>query len=374
MPLDKAKVQADALEGEDPRGKLKIFLGYAPGGGKTFSMLDEAVRRKKRGQDVVIGAVDAHNRDATRDLVVQFEVVPMRVYGYQGAQVQEMDVDGIIARKPGVVLIDDLEHRNAPGAEHPYRWQDVQELLNAGISVLTTLGVQNLESLNDKIFDITGVRVTETVPDQILHSAAEVEMVDVTPRALINRLERGDVYPAERVEELEATWFKEGTLSALREIALREIAGRVDEDVVEYRKANRIEKPWATRDRVMICVSPSRPSLRLVRRGWRLAQRMHADVIAAYVEDKEPTEEEQRILRDDFDLAERLGVKIVRLHGKVVPEIIRYVEENNVTQLVIGHSQRSKLQELRKGSIIGDLARELRNIDILVVASEQSAG
>ncbi|MBN9504346.1 MAG: hypothetical protein BGO01_08520 [Armatimonadetes bacterium 55-13] len=358
--------------GPDGKGRLKIFLSFATGVGKTFRLLDEAHRRAKRGQDVVIGFIDPRKRASTEEHMQGFEVITPQTISYGGRDYETLNVDEIIKRHPELVLVDDLEKKNPPGAGHEYRWQDVEQILEHGIAVLTSMNVAHLESLNDKIADITGIRVADTVPDQLFHKAEEIEIIDATPRALINRLERGDIFPPEEIEQQKQTWFKEETLSALREIAMREAAGRVDEDVNEMRKKKRIERLWATNDRVLICVTPTKPSLRLVRRGWRMAQKMNADAVALYVEEKEPTEEEARILSDDFALAERLGIRVEKLHGKALEEIIKYCKENNITQLVLGHSQRSKLEQLRKGSLINDFVRELRTIDILVVASETS--
>lgn len=356
----------------DGKGRLKIFLSFATGVGKTFRLLDEAHRRARRGQDVVIGIVDARKRQSTLDHMQGFEVMAPQIIKYGGREYEALNVDAIIKRHPTVVLIDDLEKKNPPGAAHEYRWQDVEQILEHGISVLTTMNVAHLESLNDKISDIVGIRITDTVPDQLFHKSEEIEIIDATPRALINRLERGDIFPANEIEQQKQTWFKEETLSALREIAMREAAGRVDEDVNEYRRKKRIEKLWATNDRVLICISPSKPSLRIVRRGWRMAQKMNADAVALFVQEKEPTEEEERILHDDFALAERLGIRVEKNSGKPLEMIIRYCKENNVTQLVVGHSDRSKLEQITKGSLINDLVRELRTIDILVVAAETS--
>ncbi len=355
---------------KDGKGRLKIFLSFATGVGKTYRLLDEAHRRERRGQDVIIGMIDARKRQSTIDHMGGFEVLAPQIIHYGGREYETLNVDAVIKRHPTVVLVDDLEKKNPPGAGHEYRWQDVEQILEHGIGVLTSMNVAHLESLNDKIADITGIRITDTVPDQLFHKSDEIEIIDATPRALINRLERGDIFPAEEIEQQKKTWFKEEVLSALREIAMREAAGRVDEEVLEYRKKKRIEKLWATNDRVLVCISPSKPSLRLVRRGWRMAQKMNADAVALYVEEKEPTEEEDRILHDDFALAERLGIKVEKTKGKPLEEIIRYCKEHNVTQLVVGHSQRSKLEQITKGSLINDIIRELRTVDILVVAAD----
>jgi two-component system sensor histidine kinase KdpD len=353
------------------KGRLKIFLGFAAGTGKTYAMLDEARRRKGRGQDVIVGVVDPHGRKDTSEHLEGLEEVSPRVTQHEGKTYREVDVEGVIARKPQLVLVDELAHTNAPGSQRKQRWEDVDALLLAGINVLSTMDVQHLESLNDQVYDITGVRVSETVPDRLMKEATEVEMVDATPRALIHRLERGDVVPdEERSENLEKL-FREGSLSALRELAFREIAERVDEDVLSQGTKGKVERPWAARDRVMICISPTQPSMRLLRRGWRIGQRLRAEVVAVYVEDEAPSAKEQQMLDNDFSLAERLGMPAVRLKGDAADELIRYAKENNITQLVIGHSTRSRVHEMLRSSIVSSLVRELRTIDILVVATEK---
>jgi two-component system sensor histidine kinase KdpD len=351
---------------KSPRGILKIFLGYAPGVGKTFQMLEEAHRRKRRGQDVVIGVIDPKGRSETSEEITDLEAA-------QTGPTGELNVSQLLQRKPGVVLVDDLEHTNAAGSERPKRWQDVEVLLREGINVLATLGVQHLESLNDHIRDITGVTITDTLPDQILHSADEIELVDLTPRALINRLERGVVFPGKEDEAANSAFFREGNLSALREIAMREAAGRVDEDLSAYRKDKNIEKPWATNDRVMICISPNRNSLRLIRRGWRVGQRLHGEVVAVHVESGALSESETKILKDDFALAERLGIRTVTLKGQVAEQLIKYAKDSSITQILLGHPERSKVQGIFKTNLVTELARALRTVDITLVAPEQEA-
>jgi two-component system sensor histidine kinase KdpD len=358
-------------EAGDTTGRHKIFLGFAAGTGKTFAMLDEARRRKNRGQDVVIGFVDPHGRKDTSEHVEGLEKIPARSLEVNGKRYLELDVDAIIARHPQLVLVDELQHMNTPGSTRKQRWQDVEVLLAAGINVLSTLDVQHLESLNDQVFDITGVRVDETVPDKILKDAMEVEMVDATPRALIHRLERGDVVSDEERSESIEKLFREGSLSGLRELAFRVIAERVDIDVINQGVKGKVERPWAARDRVMICISPTQPSMRLIRRGWRTGQRLKAEVVAVYVEEDQPSAKEQTMLENDFALAERLGMPITRLKGDVADELIAYAQKNNITQLVIGHSSRSRVKEMLRPSIVSALIRELRTIDILVVAADK---
>lgn len=354
----------------EKRGRLKIFLGFAAGVGKTYSMLNEANRRKQRGQDIVIGYVETHQRRGTLEQLGTLEIIPRKKIEYKGATFEEMDADGIIARKPKWALVDELAHTNAPSSLTEKRWQDVEKILDAGVNVLTTMNVQHLESLNDTVNDITGIRVRETVPDRIVKEADEVIMVDITPRALIHRLERGDIYAPEKVPQALQNWFREGNLSALREIALREIAHEVDDDLTEYRKDQKIRETWATHDRIMVCISPTQSSCRLLRRGWRIAERLKAEIIAVYVETRSPNQKEQAILKEDFALADRLKIPVITLNGEVSPEIIRYAKENQITQLIVGHSDRSRIQEFLRGSIINQLTQNLRMTDILIVATE----
>ena len=347
-------------------GKHKIFLGYAPGVGKTHDMLDEAHRRVKRGQDVVIGIVDPRGRVAIEKLTEGLESIPPKLVDGK----QELDLDAIIARKPDVVLVDDLEHTNPSGFKNEKRWQDVNDLLVAGIRVLSTINVQHLESLNDNISDITGISIAETIPDQLLHEASEVEYVDVTPRALIKRLERGDIYSTPAEVEGAGNFFRAGNLNALREIAMREAASKVDEYLTEYRKEKRIEKPWAAADRVMICISPTRSALRLIRRGWRMGQRMRGEVLVVHVDEGHVGEKERKILEDDFKLAERLGIETITLKGDLCPTLIEFAKERNVTQLILGQPQRNRLKEILRPQLLNELVKSLRTVDILVVATE----
>ncbi|GAB4453449.1 MAG: hypothetical protein OHK0029_06290 [Armatimonadaceae bacterium] len=367
-----ARVQEE--ERRQSRGRHKVFLGFAAGVGKTYEMLTEANRRRQRGQDVVIGYVETHGRRETQGQIGDLPIVPRQKIEYRGATFEEMDTDAILQRQPHTVLVDELAHTNVPGSIREKRWQDVEILLDAGINVLSTLNVQHLESLNDRIYEVTGVRVRETVPDHVLQDATEVVMVDITPRALLNRLERGDIYHPEKIEQAKTNWFREGNLAALREIALREIALReiayeVDEEVEAYRREYHLEGPVATHDRIMVCISPTQSSMRLLRRGWRIAQRLKGEIIAVYVESRPPTPSEQETLRNDFALADRLHIPIHTLHGDIATELIRYAREKGITQIVLGHSDRSRWQELVKGSIINRLTRELRSVDILIVAN-----
>ncbi len=350
------------------RGRLKVFLGFAAGVGKTFEMLNEARRRRARGQDVVIGIVETHGRKGTEEQLGDLEVVSPKMVEYRGTIVREMNLDAIIERRPASVLVDELAHTNAPGSENDKRWKDVERLLDLGINVLTTMNVQHLESLTDTIHAATGIWVRETVPDRILHDADEVQLVDITPRALINRLERGDIYSRDRIEAAMENWFQEGNLNALREIALREVAQEVDDDVEATRPKHARVASWTATDRVMVCVSADLGSMRLIRRGWRVAQRLKAEVAVVHVDRQKLKPEQQVILNNHFELAERLSIPVVKLQGDVAAEVIRYTRENKISHIVLGHSNKTRLQELFFGSIVSRLVRELRSVDILLVA------
>lgn len=363
--------KAERAEG---RGRLKLFLGFAAGVGKTFEMLQEANRRKReRGQDVVVGFVVTHGRHGTEEQVGDLEIIPRRQIEYKGAAFEEMDTDAIIARHPRWVLVDELAHTNVPGSRHDKRYEDVMDILAAGINVLSTMNVQHLESLNDTVLQITGVKVRETVPDWVLGEADEIITIDITPRSLINRLERGDIYAVEKVPQALQNFFTEGNLSALREIALREVAGEVDRSVQSYREEHAIDSPWQTQEKVMVCISPDKLSDRLLRRGWRIAHRLRADIVAVYVPEGKTTLAQQKVLETDFALAARLGVRVERTSGlNTAQALAQYAREHQVTQVVVGHSGRTRWQEALHGSLINDLIRLLRGIDVLVVANEVS--
>lgn len=352
-------------------GKLKIFLGYAPGVGKAKVMVEEARRRKNRGEDCVSAIISEGDRlIVNADLSTGLDAVAPLSFEYGGKVGYEINIPAIVERHPNTVLIDNLAHVNVPGSAHAYRWQDVEEILQHDINVIATMNVENLESLKDDILEITGKEISGTVPDRIFHQAEEVELVDLTPQALRNRIKRGEIVPEEKITGALEGYFSEAVLNALREIAMREIAHRVDEDLIAWRKQQRIARPWQTNDRVLICISPTRSSLRLIRRGWRIAQKMQGEVKAVYVEEQKLPDTSKKILEDDFKLCERLGIPTVTLTGEPSEAIIKYVQDNNVTQIILGHSERTKIQEFLKGSLMLELAKALKTVDILVVAIE----
>lgn len=377
---DETRPSPEALLEEarkEKRGKLKIFLGAAPGVGKTYQMLLAARRKKADGVDVVVGVVETHGRVETQALLDGLEVLPRKPQAYKGRQQLEMDLDAILKRRPQLVLVDELAHTNAAGSRHPKRYQDVEELLAAGINVWSTLNIQHLESLNDVIARITQVRVRETVPDRVFESADEVEVVDVTPDELIQRLHEGKVYSREQAQRALQNYFKPGNLTALRELALRRTAERVDEQMRSYMRRHAIPGPWAASERILVMVSERPIATDLVRYAKRVAERLDARWIAAYVETARThqlDESERERIHEALRLAERLGADTVTLPGgaRIADAVLAYARENNVTQIVIGKSRRTRWFELLHGSVVRELVERAGGITVHVVA-EHSA-
>jgi two-component system sensor histidine kinase KdpD len=356
------------------RGAHKIFLGYAPGVGKTYTMLAEAQRRHVRGEDVVIGFVEPHDRPETVALEAGLPRVPTKKIEYRGKILEELDTAGVLERHPGWVLVDELAHTNAPGTSHEKRWQSVEELLDAGINVISTVNIQHFESLSDTVAQITGVCQRETLPDSILDEADEVVLVDVTPDALINRLNRGAVYDPEKVPQALKNFFRRGNLVALREIALRRTAEEVDDDLEEYREAKHIEDTWGAQERLVVAVTPRPLASKLIRRGYRLARRMNGRFYVVFV--RTPglplSSKEEQALKEIVELAGELGGEVVELPGdSVADELIEFAKTNQATYLIMGQSARSRVDEVLRGSIINRIMRETKNIDILVVADPE---
>jgi two-component system sensor histidine kinase KdpD len=356
------------------RGRHKIFLGYAPGVGKTYTMLSEAQRRHARGEDVVIGFVEPHKRPETIVLMEGLDAVPTKKFEYRGTTLEEMDTAAITARHPEWVLVDELAHTNAPGAAHQKRWQAVEELLDAGINVISTVNVQHFESLNDTVAQITGVRVRETVPDRLLDEADEVVLVDITPEALVNRLNRGVIYAPDKVPQALANFFRRGNLVALRELSLRRTADEVDEDLTRFIQDHDVDKTWGANERVLVAITPRPLGAKLIRHGYRLARRMNGRFWTLHV--RPPgvalSAKEEQVLGDLKALTLDLGGEVVDLVGAdPAAEIIDFATRNQVTFVVMGQSARSRLDEVVRGSIINRIMRETRNVDIVVVADPE---
>jgi two-component system sensor histidine kinase KdpD len=361
----------------EQRGKLKVFLGAAPGVGKTYEMLSSARRKQHDGVDVVIGIVETHGRRETLALIDGLPLIPRRRVPYEGRELEEMDLDAILARKPQLVLVDELAHTNAPGSRHPKRYLDVQELLAAGIDVWSTINIQHLESLNDVVASITRVRVRETVPDAILDLADEVEVIDITPTELIERLRDGKVYQGEAGERALQGYFNTGNLTALRELALRRTAEQVDEQLRHHRRTHGIDEVWPAGDRVLVCINESPGSQALVRHAKRLADRLGAPWTALYLETARSLQldEGQRDqVAENLRLAERLDGNALSIPGSsdIAGDLLAYAREHNITHIVSGKSQRSRWFELLHGSVVDQLVRRARNISIHVVADPQA--
>jgi two-component system, OmpR family, sensor histidine kinase KdpD len=372
-PSPEAFLAAAEQEG---RGRLKIFLGAAPGVGKTYTMLEAAQVRKREGVDLVVGVVETHGRPETEVLLKGLEIVPRRKIEYRGKVFEEMDLDAILARRPQLVLVDELAHTNIPGSRHPKRYLDVEELLAAGIDVYTTVNIQHLESLNDAVAQITGIRVHETLPDRLLDHATEIELVDLSPEELLQRLREGKVYVPEQAQRAIQRFFRLGNLTALRELALRRTAECVDEQMQTYMQAHAIPGPWPACERIMVCVSPSPISPRLVRVARRMADRRHAEWMAVYVE----TPRHHRLSDADRDqvaqtlrLAEQLGGEAVTIPGhNMAEDLIRYAQSRNVTELIIGKSRRSRWSEIWRGSVVHQVIRKSGDIDVYVISGEDA--
>jgi two-component system, OmpR family, sensor histidine kinase KdpD len=360
----------------DPRrGELRIYVGFAAGVGKTYAMLNEGHRRRDRGTDVVIGFVETHGRQRTADQVGDLEVVTRRSIVHRGSRFEEMDVEAIIARRPEVVLVDELAHTNVPGSRNAKRWQDVEELREAGIDVISTVNIQHLESVNDVIQRITGVAQRETIPDEIVRSADQQELVDMTPHALRRRMAHGNVYPPEKIDAALGNYFREGNLGALRELALLWMADRVDESLHEYMQAHEIEGPWETRERVLVGVT-SRPEEDepLVRRAARMATRRGGDLIALHVVPEDGVAD-AAALAASRELVRVLGGTFREVVGASVPDaLLDVARAENVTQVVLGASGRSRLTELVRGSVINRVIRQSGPIDVHVISGDVPAG
>jgi two-component system sensor histidine kinase KdpD len=357
---------------KEGRGKLRIFLGAAPGVGKTYEMLTQGRRRRLEGTDVVIGVVETHGRQETEALTKGFEIVPKKRGLYKGRVVAEMDIDAILQRKPQLVLIDELAHTNVEGSRHPKRYLDVEEILAAGIDVLTTVNIQHIESLNDVIAQITRIRVRETVPDAVLDQADEIELVDLTAEDLLARLREGKVYVRAQAERALNHFFSPGNLTALRELALRKVAQHVDRDMVDYMQAHAIGGPWPASERILTCISEHPSAAELVRRARRIADALKAEWTALYIEGPRHailSEADKDRIADTLRLAQRLGGQTASLPGRDIAEsILQYARHNNVTQIIIAKSERSPWFELLHGSVVGKLYRESGAISVTAIS------
>jgi two-component system sensor histidine kinase KdpD len=354
------------------KGLFKVFLGYSPGVGKTYSMLSEAIRRRDRGEDVVIGVVETHGRAPTLELTAHLEAVPRRKINFRGTPFEEFNLSAVIARRPQVVLIDELAHTNIEGSTHRKRYEDVIEILAANIDVISTINIQHIESVIPVVQSLTGVTVRETVPDWVLQRADEVVLVDLTPEALQMRMQRGDIYPPERIDAALANFFRRGNLIALREMALQYVARAVDRTLDDYVKRNRFGSAWSVHERVVVCISSNPASQQLIARGARMAEGIGGDLYVLHVESGNArTEDQQRTLDNNKRFARNLKAELVELRGKNVPlTIAEFVREKRATQVIFG---RSAVHGLRKYLYYWQIQRFLQNapsVDFHIITQE----
>src|SRR5579864_7891825 len=370
------------------RGRLRVYLASAAGAGKTYTMLNEGHRRESRGTDVVVGYVETHGRAQTQSQVGDLEVIPRKQVTYRGVTLEEMDTEAIIARHPKVVLVDELAHTNVPGSKHVKRYQDVEEILDAGIDVVTTLNVQHLESLNDLVASITGVRVRETLPDWVLDRADEVELVDISPYALRQRMKHGNIYPRERIDAALNNFFREGNLTALRYLALRRTAEKTESQLQEYMTEHGIKEVWPASERVLVGFDHRPHTRQVIRDAWRLAHGLRADLLAVSIQPegylamtskligwlkyrgdaKRYREAALQRLEEHATLAEDLGAEVIRTKSHdIAQKLVEIARERQATQLVLGQPARSHWEEILRGSIINRLLRLNLDIDIHLV-------
>lgn len=365
----------ESQERKAARGRLKVFFGASPGVGKTYSMLEEAGEVQREGREVVVGIVETHGRAETATLLEGLETLPRKPIEYKGRTFLEFDLDAALERSPDLLLVDELAHSNIPGSRHEKRWQDVEELLDAGINVATTLNVQHVESLCDVVHGITGVSMQETVPDRILDEADEIALVDLPPDDLLQRLAEGKVYVPEAIERARNNFFRKGNLLALREMALRKTADRVDTQVQEYRREKGIHDPWATTERILVCVGTSPFSTSLIRSARRMASASRAKWYALSIETPGTLtrpESEQRRLVENLKLAESLGAETVVLHGdRISDEVLTFARDRSVTRIILGKPQRRRFAEQLRTSFLDEIIRGSGPIEVTIISGTE---
>jgi two-component system sensor histidine kinase KdpD len=369
---DPDAILARAQAEDSHRGKLKIFFGAVAGVGKTYSMLEAARLRKKEGIDVVVGYVETHKRAETEALLEGLEIVPPKVIPYKNVELREFDIDAGLKRNPSLILVDELAHTNAPGSRHLKRWQDVEELLDQGIDVYTTLNVQHCESANDIVAQVTGIVVRETVPDTLVEQADEIELVDIPSEEILKRLKEGKVYLGQQAERAAEHFFQPGNLIALRQLALRYTERSVDTKLMSYKKEHAVSKVWNVRDRFLVSISSSPSAIHLIRAGKRIASDLGVDWIVAYVDTlSELRPEDKSRVAEMMNFAEELGAQVVTLSGQDIAEtLIPYARSKNVTKIIMGKPGKPKLKELIFGSVFSQLARKCGEIDLYLLSGD----
>jgi len=359
-------------ETDKQRGRFKVFLGYAPGVGKTFSMLSEGIRRRSRGEDVVIGIVETHGRPNTAELAAKLEQVPRRDIDYKGTLFTEMDVDAILARMPQVVLIDELAHTNIEGSRFPKRYEDVLLILENKIDVLSTINIQHVESLSPRVQALTGISVREQVPDWVLDRADEIVISDLTPEALVTRMRRGDIYPMDRVERSLSNFFRRGNLIALREMALQRVTRAVDRTLDDYVKRKRLGAHWSVAEKIAVCISSNAQARDLIARGAHLAEALSAELYVLHVaSDRDAIPERKRTLESSLQFAKNLGAFIVPLTGADTARVTAaYIREQRITQAIVGRSALHGLRKYLYYLAIQKFMSEAPHVDLHIVTQE----
>lgn len=359
------------------RGKLKVYIGSAPGVGKTYRLLQEAHELKAERIDVLVGLVETHNRKETSDLIRDLEIVPKKKVQYKGRLLEEMDTQAIIERNPDVVIVDELAHTNVPTSPNEKRYMDVEEILQAGINVISAVNIQHLESLHDIVEQITGIKVRERIPDHVLHEMAnEVILVDVTPEILRKRLSEGKIYDKSKIEQALTNFFTDSNLGALRELSLREVADDIDERIGKTRMQNGLQSPTGVHEKIMVCVQYGGNAEKLIRRGWRIASRLKTDLLILHVTNEASmnrSQEDRKKIQNWKKLATQFSATFIveQTYKRTISETIRDIAvENGITQIILGQSARSRWEEITKGSIVNNIMRIATGIDIHIVADQ----
>lgn len=356
------------------KGRLKIYIGAAPGVGKTFHMLRDAHDLKSKGVDIVIGLVETHGRASTEAEIKDLEIIPKRIIHYKGRELQELDVEAIIARNPDVVIVDELAHTNVPGSKNKKRYEDIWDILEAGIHVWTSMNIQHLESVRDIVHQITGIQVNERVPDFVLREADEVEVVDVSPETLRERIQEGKVYSKEKIEQALNNFFRRGNLVALRELALREVADDIDLRLEKEREESGIEQPSGVLEKILVCVNYRPNAEKLIRRGCRIANRLNADLYILHIRPKRDhrfNEQDEKAIQEWKQLADQFGATFIVQEAtsrKVAQQIVDVCRQYKITQIIMGMSARTRWEEIIKGSIINVIIRKLQYVDVHIVS------
>ena len=368
-----AKVSAE--QAQKTRGTFKLFLGYAPGVGKTYNMLSEAIRRKQRGEDIVIGVVETHGRPRTAELADQLEQVPRRGIDYKGVRFEEMDLDGILARKPEIVLIDELAHSNIEGSRYKKRYEDVLDVLAANIDVLATMNVQHIESVSPVVQSITGIQIRETVPDWLVQRADEIVMADLTPEALQTRMRRGDIYRVDRAEKALANFFRRGNLIALRELALQHVTKAVDRTLTAYMDAKRIQENWGVRERVAVCISANSAAQNLITRGARIAEGVGGELFVLHIEEEDQSvKDAPRTLAANLQFARNLDAQVVTLKGSSIAHTAaEFVREKHITHVIFGRTAVKGWKQYLYYWSIQHFLKECPNVDVHIVTQRKES-